>query len=426
MAPTKPLRIAVAGCGPAGMAVALLLARQGHDLRLFERFDQAKPVGSGLMLQPTGLAVLDRLGLAEAIRARGRRIDRLFGRAIGSGRVVLDVRYRSLDRGYAGLAVHRAALFGVLAEAVAKAGVAVVGGSPIDGLDREADGAFLRIGDRREGPFDLVIDAMGSRSPLLLPLGLAGPDRELAYGALWATLPWPGGVFDGHALEQRYHRASKMAGVLPLGSPDAGEKPRAAFFWSLRTDQYPAWRSAGLKAWKDEARRFWPETAPLLDTITDPDQLTLARYRHHTARGFVAERYAAIGDAAHAASPQLGQGANMALLDAFALARAIEHAPIEDSTDLAGALRRYEKSRSLHVRFFQGLSAAFTPFYQSDSGWLPAVRDLVAAPASRAPVARGILAAMVAGTLGWGLRPLGLEPYRIGADDAPTDADSPI
>ena len=47
--------IAIAGCGLAGLATALLLHRDGHRVTLFERFDAPRPVGSGLMIQPTAL-----------------------------------------------------------------------------------------------------------------------------------------------------------------------------------------------------------------------------------------------------------------------------------------------------------------------------------------------------------------------------------
>ncbi len=61
------LHIAIAGCGPAGLATALLLHRDGHHVTLFERFDTPRAVGSGLMIQPTGFAVLRELGLADAL-----------------------------------------------------------------------------------------------------------------------------------------------------------------------------------------------------------------------------------------------------------------------------------------------------------------------------------------------------------------------
>jgi len=84
--------IAIAGCGPAGLAAALMLDAQGHGVTLFDQFDEARPVGSGLMIQPTGLAVLDRLGLADEIVARGAPIEALLG-IEASGKVVLDAPY---------------------------------------------------------------------------------------------------------------------------------------------------------------------------------------------------------------------------------------------------------------------------------------------------------------------------------------------
>ena len=90
------LEIAVCGCGPAGLAAALLLSRGGHRVRIFERFDTPRPVGSGLILQPTGLGVVAEMGLIGETLALGARIDRLFGRVLPSNRVVLDVRYGAL------------------------------------------------------------------------------------------------------------------------------------------------------------------------------------------------------------------------------------------------------------------------------------------------------------------------------------------
>ncbi len=75
----RGLDIGIAGCGIGGLAAALLLARDGHRVRLYERFDAPRPIGSGLIVQPTGLAVLDRLGLAGALAAAAAPIHRLLG-----------------------------------------------------------------------------------------------------------------------------------------------------------------------------------------------------------------------------------------------------------------------------------------------------------------------------------------------------------
>lgn len=390
----KPLDIAIAGCGLAGLAAALALGRLGHKVRLFDQFDEPRPVGSGLMMQPAGLDALDWLGFGEGLRRLGAPIDRLFGREAHSGRIVLDVRYEALGGEKKGLAVHRSAFFNVLYDGVKAARVAIETKARIEAIDRASDRRPLLVtsNGRRHGPFDLVIDALGSRSPLIAEAAAPASRRDLAYGALWTTLPWRDGVFDERALEQRYDKASVMIGVLPVGQRFAGDDRQTTFFWSLKTRDHARWKERGLAAWRDEVLRLWPATEPLVAQITDPDQMVLAAYGHHTLPLPFGERIAFIGDSAHSTSPQLGQGANMALLDVRALALALDGAPT-----LTEALALYARRRRCHVRLYQLMSAVFTPFYQSDSRLLPLLRDGMVAPASRVPlVARG-LARIVSG-----------------------------
>jgi len=105
----RALEIAVVGAGISGLASAIVLSRAGHRITVYERFDAAKPLGSGLMIQPTGLAALERLGLREALEGLGHRIYRLHGKTAG-GRTIFDLDYRTLDPALHAVAVHRAAL----------------------------------------------------------------------------------------------------------------------------------------------------------------------------------------------------------------------------------------------------------------------------------------------------------------------------
>ncbi|MGL6209479.1 MAG: FAD-dependent oxidoreductase, partial [Paracoccaceae bacterium] len=144
--------------------------------------------------------------------------------------------------------------------------------------------------------------------------------------------------------------------------------------------------------WKAEVTTLWPAMAPFLTTLTDPGHLTTARYTHGSLTQPYAPALAYIGDAAHRASPQLGQGANMALLDAMALGLALT-LPLDE------ALPRYASLRRWHVRLYQTMSAAFTPMYQSHSRTLPYLRDHILAPLATLPPARRILSALVSGDL---------------------------
>ncbi|WP_050475871.1 FAD-dependent oxidoreductase [Herbaspirillum rhizosphaerae] len=401
----KQLDVAIVGAGPAGLATALYLQKSGHRVTLFERFIEPAPIGSGLILQPTGLTVLDDLGLFDEIAALGNRIDRLCGFDALSGRTVLDVRYAAIKGGRFGIAVHRAALFHVLYQAVAQAGIAIETGLDIVDLDISGDRAWLLTNTgRRIGPFDLAIDASGARSKIKRHARQPREPKPLPYGAFWASLQAPESASGNTSLVQRYQRASTMIGVLPIGRPAPQAPGMTAFFWSTKPDELEKLREKGIQNWKDSIWKLWPECEFYLNQIHSFEDMTLARYGHHTLPTPAGKCLAIIGDAAHSTSPQLGQGANMALLDARALSHALTRSP-----DVASALSRYAASRRMHVQTFQALSAAFTPFYQSDSVLLPFIRDRFVAPLSKVSPGPQLLASMVAGTLVDPFKSIGLQ-----------------
>ncbi|MFO1017085.1 MAG: NAD(P)/FAD-dependent oxidoreductase [Hyphomonadaceae bacterium] len=394
----KQRTIAIAGCGVAGLACATLLRRQGANVVLFDKLEKPQPLGSGIILQPVGLCVLDEIGVGDAIRALGAPILRLFGRAEPHGSVVLDVRYaaRGTDAP-CGLGVHRGALFQVLYDAALEAGAEIESGRDVVAV---RDGR-LAFADGVSAPFDLVIDALGMRSPLS-----GGAPKPLPFGALWASLVWAG-AFDETALEQRYRQARKMVGVLPIGRLKDASQNQAAFFWSLKHSDRARWQEASIDAWKDEVRALWPETEPLLAQIARHEDLVFATYAHRTIADPVSRECVHVGDSWHCASPQLGQGANMALLDALALTRALEA-----QSNLDAALGEYARMRALHIKLYQLASWMFTPAYQSDSDAFAFVRDWIMSPLSRAPLAPAVLAALVAGEIGAPLKTIDARPRR--------------
>lgn len=377
----KQLSVGIVGAGMGGLAIASLLARAGHDVTIAERFVQARAIGSGLVLQPVGLAVLDEIGAGQAARAYAAPIDRMLGHA--GKRAVLDVAYAPHAPG---LAMHRAALFAVLWQAALAAGARVVTSAKVAAAPQDGPRRWLlRDGAEPLGPFDLVVDASGAGS-VLSPL----QSRALPFGAVWGHVPWPSATaFSPNQLLQRYQGAHRMAGVLPIGRLPDDPTPRAAVFWSMPRARLDGWSAQSLPQWQAEVAAFWPEMAAFTDQVTE---MTPAHYSHGTLRRPFEPGLAFIGDAAHRASPQLGQGANMALLDAMALAVALRDG-------LEGALPRYAHMRRWHVRSYQIMSAVFTPMYQSHSRALPRLRDHVMAPLGQLPPVQAVLRRLVSGNL---------------------------
>ncbi len=386
-------RVAVVGLGSGGPAAALFLEEQGHRVEVFEREPAPGPVGAGILLQPTGMAVLERLGLASLVRRRGARIDRLHGQAAG-GRTVMDLSYADLDPALHGLGVHRGVLFAALFDALRERPIEMRCGTPVVSLERQ--GAMTTLVDTRgdaHGPYDLVVLADGARSALRAQMGI--PVRRAArypWAALWAVLPDVDGSFAG-TLAQVYRGTREMIGFLPTGyGPDDAGTPSVSLFWSLPTADGERWRQLGLDRLKKRMIALAPHAQPLLDQIVYPSQLTFASYWDVRMPRWHAGGVACIGDAGHAMSPQLGQGTNLALMDAWILARCIGA-----RGEVPAALEHYSHLRRAHLRYYGAASRWLTPLFQSRLAPLGWGRDLFMRPATRVPPVRNLMLASLVG-----------------------------
>ena len=130
----------------------------------------------------------------------------------------------------------------------------------------------------------------------------------------------------------------------------------------------------------------------MLDKITDHAQVTFARYRDVQMTRWHDRGVVFIGDAAHATSPQLGQGANLALVDACVLADSIR-----TTSSVDAALDLYAATRRKHLRFYQRMTRWLTPFFQSDQRVLGWLRDWTFPIANAIPPLRNHMIKTMAG-----------------------------
>jgi 2-polyprenyl-6-methoxyphenol hydroxylase-like FAD-dependent oxidoreductase len=380
----RRLDIAIVGCGTAGPAAALFLARDGHRVTLYERVLEPRPVGAGVVLQPTGQAVLGALGLRDEVVARGAPIELLHIETLRR-REIASLTYGSVGPAVRGYGMHRGALFSALMGAVRRAPVELRLGVEVMSLARARGDRHVVVGTdgERFGPHDLVVVADGTRSQLRDDTDGALPKRARAYpwGALWFIGNDPESRFAG-ALHQVVHGTRRMAGMLPCGlGPDAANRiPLVTMYWSLRADQLGPLREAPLGAWKDEFLGYFPRAGPVLDQIKAHDDMLFATYQDVVMPRWHTHNVVYVGDAAHAMSPQLGQGCNLALFDAMMLARCLAQ-----SESLAAALACYSGERHRHLSFYQRATRWLTPFFQSDHEVLGWARDGLLAAAARIP-----------------------------------------
>ena len=388
----RTIDIAVCGSGIGGLATALALQARGHQVTIFEKVDALRPVGSGLMLQPTGQAALARLGLLDPVLAHGRIVHGIAG-TTATGRRIFDISYAALGPEIFGIGVHRGTLFHILNDERDRRDIPVVTSAGITATSISANKRIISDSSGNAvGAFDLVVDATGLHSPLRNAHAKISLNRPYAYGAVWGVISEPADWPHHQSLSQVYNSASVMIGLLPIGRLPGSTQDLAAFFWSLRTADLAAWRASNFQAWQDRVSSLWPAAAPFVTQFTTHADLTPAAYSDVWLKTPYAERLAFVGDSARAASPQLGQGANLALIDALVLADALSEFPV-----VADAMAAYASKRHAHTRFYGLASRWLTPFFQSDSRSAAALRDLAFSPMARVPYFRREMVRTLAG-----------------------------
>lgn len=371
------------GAGTAGAAAALFLARAGHEVVVYERVPEPGPVGAGILLQPTGQRVLHRLGLLEPIRDAGARVAGLTC-LTPRGRPVVDIQYRSLAPDLAGLGLHRGVLFETLFQAAQREpGVTIHCGVEIE--DLAAAGArnfMIEKGSRvQHGPFDLVVVADGARSQLRDDTDLRKSVHSYPWGALW----WIGEDREGAFSDTLFQIADGtrvLLGFLPSGRGpgSAAGPPLVSLFWSARCDRFQECLGEGFQPWKETVVRYAPRSAGFLSRLEAPEALIFSAYLEVRMRRWNTDNVVYLGDAAHAMSPQLGQGCNLALMDAEQLARGLAA-----GETLAEGLLAYSAARRRHLRFYQFASRLLTLLFQSDYALLGPIRDLGMGLSNRVP-----------------------------------------
>ena len=400
----RVLDVGIVGCGFAGAATAALLGRAGHRVTVYEECAEPSAVGAGIVLQPTGMSVLAELGVLGRVLERGARLESLHC-VTPDNRDVFRLDYAQLHPALFGLGMHRGALFEILHELAVQAGATLRRATSVGRvLERPGKARVVGRADEALDEHDLVVIANGARSDLRRASGRLRRERPYPWGALWFVARDP-----SHFYRQRLLQISdgtrRMLGLLPTGlGPlgNAAEEHRVSLFWSIRMDRIDEFRRSGFAAWKAQVLRYEPDAAFVLDQIESAEQVLTAGYHDVVMSAWHTRHQVFIGDAAHATSPQLGQGTNLALMDASALCAALG-----EDVPLAIALERYSRSRRAQIDFYQFASRWLTPLFQSDLRAIGPMRNLAMRLACRLPIVREeMLRTMVGvkcGVLGRGL-----------------------
>lgn len=348
----------VVGGGIGGLASAVALRSAGWDVRVLERGDELREVGAGITLWPNALRALDLLGVGDRVRAQGT-LEAGGGFRDRAGTWLFRADMQAMVERYGpSVLIRRSALLGILADALPP-GTAT--------LSTEVTGVVERPGhvsvEHRGGPTgaDVVVAADGIRSRIR---GVLWPDARGPRYAGYTTWRFvtPALDIDAEVTESWGH--GERVGIFPFGD---------GTFYCYQSATVPPDQRADDELGELE-RRFsgWHAPIPeLLASVTAADVLRHDIYRLPPLRTFVTRRVALVGDAAHAMTPDLGQGGCTSLEDAVELARRLDDGPVDPAPGLA----RYDRLRRPRTRAIARRSALSGRFAQASSPIAVRLRD---------------------------------------------------
>jgi 2-polyprenyl-6-methoxyphenol hydroxylase-like FAD-dependent oxidoreductase len=322
-------KVIIIGGGIGGVTAAIALKRAGMDVTVFERAEEIREVGSGLPLWTNALRALHTIGLSDELEQLGVQVTSV-SVSTWRGDTLTDTKNdKYLKRlGTITIVVHRAELLALLLKTLGEDRVQL--GMNCVGFTQDETGVCARFEGGQEVQGDVLIGADGIHSVIRTQLfGLIKPGyvgytcwRGLAHTTRTGLETWAWGK-------------GCQFGITPMS------QARAYWFVQKYAPEGEKDKPGGKKSEILELFHDWHDPIPaVIEATAETDILRNDIYELKHLRQWSQGRATLLGDAAHAMTPNLGQGACQAIEDAVALG-----ACLKESTDIAAALQLYEKRR---------------------------------------------------------------------------------
>jgi 2-polyprenyl-6-methoxyphenol hydroxylase-like FAD-dependent oxidoreductase len=352
----------IIGAGIGGLSAALALQGIGYEVAVYERMPQFKAVGAGISLWPNAIKCLDQLGVGQRVRAMGMR-EGSGGIHTSKGKTLFSASVYETEQHFGAptIVIHRADLSQILADAYSGA---LYLGKTFTHYQDDSEAVTAHFADGEQATGDLLVCADGIHSSLRQSWFPGSAPIYAGYSAWRAVVPFDHARV-GELWGEFLGRGARF-GITPLSD--------GRIYW-YATQNLPegsrivadALQNYLLAIFGDwvapipDLLRASPKDAILQNDIYDIEPLS------HWVRG----RAALLGDAAHAMTPNLGQGGCQALEDAIVLAKCLKGAP-----SIEAALKCYQERRLARANQLILTSRRLGKILAPNNALLCSLRDL--------------------------------------------------
>lgn len=364
----KMKQIIIIGGGIGGLCTALALRQKGLTAQVYETVNEIKAVGAGIILAPNAMNVLARLGLADRAKALGMELEHLeLTDAAGKKLMPVPNKEETIrDFGFAMIALLRSSLYDLLLKALPPN--TVLTDKHFERYQENADDVTAHFTDGTQATGSVLIGADGVRSAVrrqLLPQVQLRYSGQTSYRGV-ANMALQGA--QAHIAREAWGSPIRL-GFVPIGFGQT--------YW-YSTVQTPA---GGTDADKASAKRQLLAWAQEFDDISraiienTPDQniIRTDMYDLPPLPTWHNGRVVLLGDAAHATTPNLGQGGCQAIEDAFVIAEQLSQLSAQQAPQHAFA--EYERIRKPKAELVVARSRQLGAMVHLHYGWQRALRN---------------------------------------------------
>ena len=329
--------ILVIGGGIGGLTAAIALRRGGHQVTVIEKDPDWAVYGVGIVQQGNVLRAMKDLDLLDDYMEAAVGFDFVAVHA-PDGTQLAKVPSPRLVEGYpANVGIGRPALHKVLGRRTMGAGAEVRLGVTADTIADDGSGVTVGFSDGSEGRFDIVIGADGVYSDTRAKILPDAPKPEYTGQAVWRyNLPRPEGLDSLHV-----YNGPTGIGLVPMSD--------ALMYIYVTTPEpgNPRYATEGLaQIMREKLAKAAPKVRDLARQITNDEGVVYRPLQAIMLYGpWSSGRVVLLGDAVHATTPHLGQGAGMAIEDSIVLAEELARARTPEEAFAAYRDRRFERCR---------------------------------------------------------------------------------